>query len=42
MQKVQVIMQNPAALSYFSNDPKIKKAYEVINSGGGMPNNFNF
>ena len=26
MQKVQTIMQNPAALSYFASDPKIKKA----------------
>lgn len=26
MQKVQTILQNPAALSYFSSDPKIKKA----------------
>lgn len=34
-------MQNPAAYAYFANDPKIKKAYEVI-SAGGMPNNFNF
>lgn len=34
-------MQNPAAYSYFANDPKIKKAYEVINSAGGT-NNFNF
>lgn len=30
MQKVQTILQNPAALSYFSSDPKIKKAMEVI------------
>jgi len=41
MQKIQVLMQNPAAYAYFANDPKIKKAYEVI-SAGGMPNNFNF
>lgn len=34
-------MQNPAAYSYFANDPKIKKAYEVM-SAGEMPNNFNF
>jgi len=41
MQKVQTIMQNPAAYALFANDPKIKKAYEVINQGG-MPNNFDF
>lgn len=41
MQKVQTIIENPAAYSYFASDPKIKKAYEVI-SQGGMPNNFNF
>lgn len=41
MQKVQTIMQNPAAYALFANDPKIKKAYDVINQGGA-PNNFDF
>lgn len=40
MQKVQTVMQNPAALSHFSNDPKIKKAMEVI--GAKDSNAFNF
>lgn len=40
MQKIQTIVQNPAAYSYFANDPKIQKAYEIINSGGS--NDFNF
>jgi stress-induced-phosphoprotein 1 len=41
MQKVQAIMQNPQLFAMFQNDPKIKKAYDVINEGG-MPGNFNF
>lgn len=41
MQKVQAIIQNPQLYAMFQNDPKIKKAYEVINEGG-MPGNFNF
>lgn len=41
MQKVQALIQNPMLYQIFQNDPKIKKAYEVINEGG-MPNNFNF
>lgn len=41
MQKVQAIIQNPANYALFADDPKIKKAYEVI-SAGGMPNNFDF
>lgn len=40
MQKVQTIMQNPAAYEYFANDPKIKKAFEVISSDA--PSDFNF
>jgi len=40
MQKVQMIMQNPAAFQYFSNDPKIKKAFEVISSD--IPADFDF
>jgi hypothetical protein len=31
MQKVQAIIQNPAIYPMFANDPKIKRAYEVIN-----------
>jgi len=27
MQKIQTIVQNPAAYSYFANDPKIQKAF---------------
>lgn len=27
MQKIQAIIQNPAAYPYFANDPKIQKAY---------------
>lgn len=41
MQKVQALIQNPQLFAMFQNDPKIKKAYEVINEGG-MPNNFDF
>jgi hypothetical protein len=41
MQKVQALIQNPQLFPMFQNDPKIKKAYEVINEGG-MPNNFDF
>ena len=33
MQKVQAIVQNPASYAAFANDPKIKKAFEVISSG---------
>ena len=40
MQKVQMIMQNPAAFQYFSSDPKIKKAFEVISSD--IPADFDF
>lgn len=34
MQKIQMILQNPAALSYFSSDPRVQKAMQVI----GDPN----
>ena len=40
MQKVQMIMQNPAAFQYYSSDPKIKKAFEVISSN--TPADFDF
>ena len=40
MQKVQMIMQNPAAFQYYSSDPKIKKAFEVISSD--IPADFDF
>ena len=40
MQKVQMIMQNPASFQYFSSDPKIKKAFEVISSD--IPADFDF
>jgi hypothetical protein len=30
MQKIQALIQNPALFQLFQNDPKIKKAYEVI------------
>lgn len=33
MQKVQVLVQNPALYPQFMNDPKMKKAFEVISSG---------
>lgn len=41
MQKVQALIQNPGLFTLFQNDPKVKKAYEVINEGG-MPGNFDF
>lgn len=40
MQKVQAVMQNPALLSMFQDDPKIKKAMEVIGSPDANPFNF--
>ena len=33
-------MQNPSSYDYFANDPKIKKAFEVISSD--LPADFNF
>jgi hypothetical protein len=41
MQKVQMIMQNPAAAQILiQQDPKLKKAFEVLSSDA--PSNFNF
>lgn len=40
MKKVQMIMQNPASLQYFSSDPKIKKAFEVISSSSSADFDF--
>jgi hypothetical protein len=37
MQKLQIILQNPSSYPMFANDPKIKKAVEVISRS-----NFNF
>jgi hypothetical protein len=41
MQKVQLIMSNPAAAqTLIQQDPKLKKAFEVLSSD--VPTNFNF
>jgi hypothetical protein len=32
MKKIQMILQNPASFPMFANDPKIKKAFEVLSS----------
>lgn len=42
MQKVQLIMQNPAAASVLiQQDPQLKKAFEILTSDTTQ-NNFNF
>lgn len=33
MQKVQSLVQNPANFAQYANDPKMRKAFEVISSG---------
>lgn len=41
MQKVQMVMQNPAAAqALIQQDPQLKKAFEVLSSD--VPSNFNF
>jgi hypothetical protein len=41
MQKVQMVMQNPAAAQVLiQQDPQLKKAFEVLSSDA--PSNFNF
>jgi len=32
MQKVQALVQNPALYPQYANDPRMKKAFEVISS----------